>query len=391
MPDGPAVLPDTPVEAPARFSEKREAESASYAVPPESVWRLNTLLSAAAALVRPETFSVLRGWSSEPHTATISVGAGAPAGDDVLVVRQLAQRRQIITGPFESHDSPLGQAGELIVNGRAVSIAPSDSLADICAKTIAADAGASAAVVAAGWNDYRLTLTSAASGLAAAVAIGGEFATAFIGDVVPARDAVFTIEGVRFTRPANVVDDLLPGVVLTLHAGSPENPATAVLTVEHDADVALRAVSRFVAAFNDVQNFVTEESFLSASTDSLPASDEGAPRIPDSLASMVSAWPAEPMLAEIGFARDDWGLITVDYDRLRAAFRDSPAQVAALFGAEEWRATSEGGKEEEYEGLRLVNFTHTRADGQSSIHGALDQLIDVLGEVLAPMLRPSVA
>jgi flagellar capping protein FliD len=386
-------LPVAP-EAPVRFSARRDADAIFDSDWRQIGWRMGTLLDAACMLTKPETFNSPRGRSSDSLTASITAYPGAPAGEDALVVTQLAQRHQIITRGFSAPDVRLGQSGTLTVNDARIAVDPADTMADIAAKVVAAGAGVTAAVVAAGRCDYRLVLTSATAGDAGAIALGGAFADAFIGDVVHAQDARFTLDGVPFSRPSNVIDDLLPGTVITLFAGTPESPACATLAVSPDVDRAVLAVSRFISAFNDMQNLVTELSFLSGAGEAATGAST-APELPDGLLTAVIAWDVDGALETIGIARDDWGLLEVDYSRLRAALAETPSDIAGLFGAIDWgQAYADTFNDvEEVEGrLRLITISDDSVeDAPESRPGVLDQLIDILSNLLAPMLRARAA
>jgi flagellar hook-associated protein 2 len=64
-----------------------------------------------------------------------------------------------------------------------------------------------------------------------------------------AGDAEITVDGVKVTRPTNVVDDLIPGVTLTLRAPS---TAPVDLTVQPNADLIKDRIVEFVGRYNQV-------------------------------------------------------------------------------------------------------------------------------------------
>ncbi len=67
--------------------------------------------------------------------------------------------------------------------------------------------------------------------------------------VTQARDAVIDMDGIRITRGANQIDDLLPGVNLTLR-GASEKPVT--LDVKTDTEAVKNAVIQFVGYYDQL-------------------------------------------------------------------------------------------------------------------------------------------
>ncbi|MDR1787980.1 MAG: flagellar filament capping protein FliD [Treponema sp.] len=65
--------------------------------------------------------------------------------------------------------------------------------------------------------------------------------------VSTAQDAILSMEGVEVTRPSNSIDDLIPGVTLTLSAPTSE---TVHLTVEPDRKAAKDAIINLVGNYN---------------------------------------------------------------------------------------------------------------------------------------------
>ena len=85
---------------------------------------------------------------------------------------QTAQAQKVVSGSFTSGSTALGQSvGTFTLNGKTIQIAASDALTDVAAKINAAGAGANAQVVNVGPNDFRMTLTSTATGKANALSL----------------------------------------------------------------------------------------------------------------------------------------------------------------------------------------------------------------------------
>lgn len=75
----------------------------------------------------------------------------------------------------------------------------------------------------------------------------GDYAA--VNAVSEASDAVLSLDGIEVTRPSNVIDDVVPGVTLTLKAPSKES---VDLTVHRDAEAIKGTVLSLVGAYNRI-------------------------------------------------------------------------------------------------------------------------------------------
>jgi len=98
---------------------------------------------------------------------SVSTGTSAVEGSYTVKVSNLAQSQKLSSNPFSSKTSELGSsyAGDIVINGRVLTINASDSLIDVCSSinslnTGTDPSGVTATVVTYGSNDYRLILTS---------------------------------------------------------------------------------------------------------------------------------------------------------------------------------------------------------------------------------------
>jgi flagellar hook-associated protein 2 len=140
--------------------------------------QLLSLKTAADALKDPEDFSVYTSNMTSDNSAvdasdilSVSTSSQASKGSYAINVSSLATAQKLSSRPFSSTTDALGAsyAGDLLINGVAVSINATDSLADVRDKINNANAGTtasgvSATIISYGANDYRLLLTSDATG-----------------------------------------------------------------------------------------------------------------------------------------------------------------------------------------------------------------------------------
>ncbi len=140
--------------------------------------RLLALKSAAEGLKNPGDFSVFTprmttDSSSVEATDLLSVTTSSfalPGSYDIEILA-LAKAQKLSSASFYSLTEALGSdyAGDILINGTAINITESDDLTDVRdrinnANTGAGATGVQASIVAYGENDYRLILTSEATG-----------------------------------------------------------------------------------------------------------------------------------------------------------------------------------------------------------------------------------
>lgn len=102
---------------------------------------------------------------------SVSTTTSAAVGSYSIKVTNLAQAQKLSSSPFASKTAELGSsyAGDMIINGKALSVAATDTLTDVAyninsLNTGVDPSGVTATVVKYGGNDYRLVLTSDTTG-----------------------------------------------------------------------------------------------------------------------------------------------------------------------------------------------------------------------------------
>jgi flagellar hook-associated protein 2 len=239
--------------------------------------RISALRSAADALGNPESVSTMAGTSSDPARVGVSVGNDATAGDYDIVVTELA-RAQVTASASTSPDANttiVASGGTITIGGVAVTLAGDTTLQGLASAINDTDGiGVSAAVVRTSPDNYRLVLTSKATGLANAFTVtnglsGGTGVTftdtdnnGTAGDsvednAVNASDASLLVNNIPVTGPANVFDDVVPGVTITAVKKDPD--ATVHVGVAPDGTDLKTKVETFITAYNDIVKFVNDQ------------------------------------------------------------------------------------------------------------------------------------
>jgi flagellar hook-associated protein 2 len=136
--------------------------------------KLLSLKTAATGLSDAEDFDIYTpDMTSNSSTVdasdllSVSASSYASKGSYTITVSSLATAQKLSSGSFSGFSDSLGAsyAGDILINGAAVSISDTDTLADIRDKINNANAGTTptgvtASIVSYGTNDYRLLLTS---------------------------------------------------------------------------------------------------------------------------------------------------------------------------------------------------------------------------------------
>ncbi len=138
---------------------------------------LTTLDTATADLTTISGFDIFSSSTSSSSSVsagsilTATVGTSSAKGSYQVVVTNKAQVEKLSSNSFTSKTSAMGISGTILVNGKAVEIAATDSLQNLQSKINATDSGANASGVTASIlqdsaNSYRLVLTSEKEGAA---------------------------------------------------------------------------------------------------------------------------------------------------------------------------------------------------------------------------------
>ena len=159
--------------------------------------------------------------------------------------------------------------------------------------------------------------------------------------VTQAQDAKFNLDGLDLTRGTNTINDAIPSASLTLLSGTVATPATTTLNVTQNTASTVQAVSKFTAAYNAVQDFITSENKFTPPTNTTLGAAGISPllfgnpaltQIQQTLSSALSAVSGKNTLASIGVSLNASNDLTVDANALTTALQADPNVVSNLFG-----------------------------------------------------------
>lgn len=318
--------------------------------------RLDSFYKKLEALSKTETFKTHKVSSNVENSMALSVTAGEKAaeGQYRVHVEQLAESSRL-TGTELKIDSiytELGLTGTLgvsVVDGESVSvdIDVKDSLRSITDKINAktGDTGIRASIV-----DNRLVLTNNNMGESTITAttdvqdVDGNQVNGLGLDAAVLSDgkaAIFTVDGIKITKDANTIDDVIEGLTFELtnvHTGTDSE----VITIASDIEKTTAAVKDVVEQYNSLMSFL--ETQLDVGDPSADDNKTGAltgdgavMRLQAGLRSLMTTNIKGDFSGDIknvkdlGISVDRYGMATLDEAALSDALKEDPANVAKFF------------------------------------------------------------
>jgi flagellar hook-associated protein 2 len=311
--------------------------------------KLAALKTAVDALKTTGDVLVRKASSTAETVVGAAAGAGAAAGSVTLTVSQVARGSVAgstvgVTSTSSTVATGAGSFKFQVGSGsvQTVSVDATTTLQDLVNAINDLAAGVTASAVNLGTAaspDYRLQITSNATGASSTLTITQDNTNLAVAVSQTGQNAQFTIAGFSgtFQRESNTFSDVLAGVTFDL-----KSAGTATITVSDDADAIVEKVNALVTAFNDVVSFVAGESAVTKTEDgddltvgSL-ATSSTARRLVDQLHSIFSesltgATTQYVNLSSLGLATQSDGTVKFDESAFRSALTDNPTAVAQVF------------------------------------------------------------
>ena len=255
---------------------------------------------------------------------------------------------------FTSADQTLG-AGSLVIDfgswsnvpaftasSRAavtITLSATDGIDDLATK-LSAVTGLSAQVIAKGDGKFSLAVltdTGAASAIriTASSPLDDFDTTNNAKQIVAASDAALSVDGIAVTRSSNTIDDLLPGLTLSLTATT-ASPVTVVAL--EDPDLAEAEMRAFVDALNTTGAMLREASKrgINGANSGPLVSDPTVAALKRSFAALTTTTldgfgDDAIYLSNLGVRTERDGSLSLDSDVFQAAMASDPAQYRAIF------------------------------------------------------------
>lgn len=316
---------------------------------------------------------------------TVQPGA-AVASYTINSITQLAQATKQQTGTFTLADTTtasavtagatagLFKAGTVnirAVDGTAggipITLTAGDSLQTVANKfnEVSSRTGIQATILNVSSGNYKLIFTATKTGTTYGFDLGatsptpgfgvqsdasGVLSQVSFGNITPAQNAIFSVDGSSITRESNAVSDVISGVTIALKEAAPAG--NIYINVKADTDLVSKSISQFADAYNEFRLFASKQSELDDSgkpkETAVLYNDSTFRSFVDAMSSEVTqiiggiSGSSNPtQLSDIGlkldnFAGDDTNLatkniISVDSDALNSALQTNFDGVRKLF------------------------------------------------------------
>ena len=270
-------------------------------------------------------------------SATARAGLSADNFAASVEVTQLARGQTIFSGVVADKGAAIGQGTmTLTVGGVAKTItigAANDSLDGLANAINASGAGVTASVIAAD-GGYRIILkgpTGAANAFTldtATPALSG-FAYGSGGGMTlgqSAANAEFTLDGIAFSRASNIIDDVVPGMSLTLKKAAPGQPVD--IGASRPLDMIKQTVGDFVDVYNQLKKSLQSASKMSGATQSLRELERELQAL---VGKVLTSHGSINKLSDIGIGSTKDGLLAVDTATLEKVLATDAGAVEAIF------------------------------------------------------------
>ncbi len=153
-----------------------------------------------------------------------------------------------------------------------------------------------------------------------------------------AKDAIFKVDGLLFTKSENTVSDVIPAVTLTLKKIT-TSPVT--LEVSDDTEQIKAKIEDFVSKYNEIVNYIKENSTYDKETatgGSLwgdATTRTFVERLHRIISSSVNVSGKYSLLSQIGIKTEKDGTLSIDEDKLNEALTDNIGDVITLFAGDD--------------------------------------------------------
>jgi flagellar hook-associated protein 2 len=269
--------------------------------------------------------------------ATSRAGLSADSFAATVVVNQLARAQTNYSGIVADRTAAIGTGTmTLSVGGVAKTItidAANNSLDGLANAINASGAGVTASIIADD-GGHRLILkgpTGAASAFTLTADAGADpglsaFGTGTMTLGQSAANAEFTIDGVAFSRANNIIDDVVPGMSLTLKKAAPGQPVD--IGASRPLNMIKQTVGDFVAVYNQLKQSLVAASKLPGATSSLRELER---ELGGLLHKVISSHGSINKLSDIGISTTKEGLLSIDNSKLDKVLAADAGAVEALF------------------------------------------------------------
>ena len=305
-----------------------ESETEAYS---ELDSKLSALLDAVEAIDTLKEISSYATSSSDEGTLTASADSSASLGVYSIEIVSLAKTQKDVSDDGFADTSSETLSGSLTIGDTTIDYSDV-SLSELVDLVNDADAGVSASIVNDGTeNGYRLVFTGDEAGVTTEISGTGSVSidTATDGHMRDAEQAHVIVDNLDIYSNSNTLTDVIPGVDLDL-LDTTETGETLTLKVETDTDTVKQKVDDFVSAYNDIIDWVSDQSDADWGNDSSIRTVKN--KLQRFMSEQLDTGGSFTSLAQLGFETNSkTGKISYNSSTLTEAIEDDLASISALF------------------------------------------------------------
>ena len=273
-------------------------------------------------------------------SATARAGIHADSFAATVVVSQLARAQSTYSGVVADRTAAIGTGTMTLTVGgvaKTITVDGTNNSLDGLASAINSSGGGVTASIIADQGGHRLILkgpSGAANAFTLAADAGADpglsaFAYGAGGGMTlgqSAANADFTIDGVAFSRASNTIDDVVPGMSLTLKKAAPGQPVD--IGASRPLDMIKQTVGDFVSVYNQLKKSLSSAAGQSGSTTALRELER---ELSGLIGTVISSHPTINKLTDIGVSTTKDGLLAVDETKLAQVLAADAGAVEAMF------------------------------------------------------------
>ncbi len=325
--------------------------------------------------------------------ATARAGLYADSFAATIIVTQLARAQSAYSGVVADRTAAIGTGTMTLTVGgvaKTITVDGTNNSLDGLASAINASGGGVTASTIADQGGHRLILkgpSGAANAFTLAADAGADpglsaFAYGAGGGMTlgqSAANAEFTLDGVAFSRGTNIIDDVVPGMSLTLKKAAPGQPVD--IGASRPLDIIKQTVGDFVSVYNQLKKSLSSAAGLSGSTTSLRELER---ELSGLVGKVISSHGSINKLTDIGVSTTKEGLLMVDEAKLAQVLATDAGAVEALFNPRR-----DGGRTETSDpGIAFVlDAFRDKAVATDGVIGRVAESLDTRKETLAEQLE----
>lgn len=309
-----------------------EAETEAYK---EFDTKLDSLLTAVEKLDTINDLASYAATSSDTTLLTATTDSRAlPGNYDIEIISLAEVQKDASMEGFADTTSPT-LSGSLTIGDTTIDY-NEISLGDLRDKINAEDTGISAAIIDDGTeNGFRLMLTGDEAGVTTEINGSGSIAidTAANGHTKNASQAHIILDNIDIYSNSNTIRDAIPGVALDLlDTGTSGDIMT--LKIATDTNSIVEKVDTFVTAYNDIINWIGEQSDADWGNDSAITSIQR--KMQNLLSTQLGNSSTADSLVHFGFQSDyETGTIGYSSETLIEAIETDWQSVTQVFAGDD--------------------------------------------------------